>query len=109
MSSGRGSAMAKSKKTTIGKLPPRYAFVLNPYSDYRFSKCPNCDKLTYPRKFALFIDVKDWGPLTLGKTCRYCPRCEIIIAHQNDLEDELTRCFERLGPEVIGNEYLVLG
>jgi hypothetical protein len=59
------------------------------------------------RKFALFIHVDGWGPLSLGKTCRYCPRCELIITHQDDLEREL--CFERLSPEVIGRKYFVLG
>jgi hypothetical protein len=98
--------MASSK---IGKLPPRYSFLLNPYSDVRLSKCPSCEKLTHPRKFALFVHVDGWGPFALGKTCRYCSRCELIIAHQDELEAELAQSFNRLAPEVIGKNYLVLG
>ena len=99
--------MAKTKK--IGKLPPRYSFLLNPYSDVRLSKCPKCEKPTHPRKFALFLHVKGWGPMALGKTCRYCTPWELIIVHQDELEAELTQSFSRLAPDVIGNDYLVLG
>ena len=46
--------MAKPK---FGGLLPRYTFVLNPYTDYRFTRCPNCDQPTRLRKFVLFIHV----------------------------------------------------
>jgi len=61
------------------------------------------------RKFPLFIHVDGWGPLSLRKTCRYCPRCEFIIAHQDELEGELAHFLERYGPDLLGNDYLVLG
>src|SRR5262245_23590471 len=96
-------------KKRIGKLRPRYSFILNPYADVRLSKCPRCQKLTYLRKFALFIHIDAWGPMALGKTCRYCSRCELIMAHQNELEAELVHSFSQMAPDVIGNEYLVLG
>lgn len=98
--------MAKSR---IGKLPPRYSFILNPYSDVRLSKCPKCDRPTHLRKFPLLIHVDQWGPLALGKTCRYCTPCELIIAHQDELEAELATSLSRIAPEAVGNEYLVLG
>src|SRR4029079_6862173 len=103
---GRSRRMARK---TIGKLPPRYAFLLNPYSDVRLSKCPKCDRPTHPRKFALMIHVDGWGPFVLGKTCRYCTPCELIIAHRDELEAELTGSFARLDPGVIGKEHLVIG
>ncbi len=93
----------------LGKLPPRYSFMLNPYSDTRLSKCPKCEKLTHLRKFALFIHIDKWGPMALGKTCRYCTRCELIMVHQDELEVQLAHSFSQLAPDVIGNEYLVLG
>ena len=93
----------------IGKLKPRYSFLLNPYSDIRLSKCPKCERPTHPRKFALFVHVDGWGPLILGKTSRYCTRCELIIVHQDELEAELANSFARLAPKVIGNDYLVVG
>jgi hypothetical protein len=93
----------------IGKLPPRYGFMLNPFSEMRLSSCPKCDKLTYPRKFALLIHVEGWGPFVFGKTCKYCSRCELIMAHQDELEWELANTFERLAPDVVGNEYFVVG
>ena len=77
--------MSKNKLKQIGKLAPRYTFALNPYKDTRVSKCPTCSRLTNARKFPLLILVDGWGPFSLGKTCRYCPRCEFIIAHQDSV------------------------
>lgn len=96
-------------KSRLGKLPPRYSFILNRYPSERLSKCPRCRKLTHPRKFALFIHVTSWGPLTLGKTCVYCSSCELIIVHQHELEAQFAHTFETLAPDVIGNEYMVMG
>jgi hypothetical protein len=53
--------------------------------------------------------VDGYGPLVLGKTCRYCTPCEFIIAHQEELEGELAYQFSQRLPEVVGNPYLVLG
>ena len=47
--------------------------------------------------------------MALGKTCRYCSRCELIMAHQDELEAQLAYSFSQIAPAVIGNEYLVLG
>jgi hypothetical protein len=96
-------------KTKLGKLPPRYSFMLNPYKDIRVSKCPRCRKLTHMRKFVLLVHVEGWGLFAQGKTCRYCTPCELIIAHKDELEGELVRFFERHSPEMIGNPYLALG
>jgi hypothetical protein len=93
----------------IGKLPARYAFLLNPYTDIRLSKCPKCEKPTHPRKFALFLHAEGWGPLALGKTCRYCTRCELIIAHKDELDREVAISMAKLAPETVGKEYLVMG
>jgi hypothetical protein len=96
-------------KKWLGNLPPRYRFALNPYTDTRWSKCPKCGRLTYMRKFPLLIHVDGFGLLNLGKTCRYCPKCEFIIAHQDDLEHILTEIFSESHPDVVGNQYLVIG
>lgn len=98
--------MAKLK---VGGLPPRYSFILNPYSDVRLSKCPMCERPTHPRKFVLLILVRDYGPMALGKTCRYCTGCELIVAHQDELEAELAYSLGRIAPEAVGREYVVLG
>ena len=97
------------RKKRFGQLPPRYTFALNPYQDARFSKCPKCNRATYPRKFPLLIHVDKSGPLILGKTCRYCSKCEFIIAHQDELESALAGIFAEREPTAIGNDYLVLG
>jgi hypothetical protein len=98
------------KRRRIGCGPPRYAFMLNPYAAERISRCPKCRRLTHARKFALFILVAGAAsPMVLGKTCRYCARCELIVAHKRELEGELARGFEARQPDVIGNDYFVSG
>lgn len=95
-------------KNRLGELTPRYSFILNAYPETR-QKCPRCEQNTFLRKFPLFIHIDDWGPLVLGKTCRYCAKCELIMVHQHELEDELAHGFEQRAPAVIGNEYMVMG
>lgn len=96
-------------KDNLDTLPPRFTFTLNPYKDFRLSRCPLCRKLTHMRKFALLIHIEGWGFLALGKTCRFCSPCELIIAHKDELEDELVHAFERINPEAIGQPYHVYG
>ena len=63
----------------------------------------------YPRKFALLIHVKGADFTILRKICRYCAGCELIIAHQTELEGELAYAFSKRSPGEIENPYLVLG
>src|SRR5438445_13688037 len=68
----------------LGKQPPRYRFFLNPYQDARFSTCPQCTNKTKQRKLPLFLHIDPKQPLLLNKTCRYCPYCDLLIAHQDE-------------------------
>jgi Zn-finger nucleic acid-binding protein len=101
--------MARSKERRLGKLPPRYNFVLNPYSDARFTRCPKCGQKTRVRKLPLFIHADPLNPVALNKTCRYCPRCDLLIAHRDELEAVLLRMFPDRDPEAFRDEYLVMG
>jgi len=94
----------------IGKLPPQYTFVLNPYTDVRFTRCPNCGQPTKSRKLPLFIHVDPHNPVALNYyTCRYCPDCDLLVAHKDKIETLLTALFAEHNPSLIGNDYLVLG
>lgn len=97
-----------AKHVSTGR-PPRYSFLLNPHSGTRLSRCPICERLTHPRKFALFIHVEGYDPLALGKTAKYCTPCELVIVHQDELEAELANSLGRIAPQVVGNPYQVLG
>ena len=104
--------MAKQNKkamTQLGKQPPRYRFFLNPYQDVRFTKCPQCGSKTLQRKLPLEIHVDPMQPVSVNKTCRFCPRCDLLIAHQNEVEQFLAAFFNVQKPEMVGNEYLVIG
>jgi hypothetical protein len=93
----------------LGKLPPQYTFFLNPYDDLKFSRCPQCNGKTQSRKLPLVIWVDPANPVVPNYTCRYCPTDDLLIAHQNTIEDQLARLFAHRAPNVIGNDYLVLG
>ena len=91
-----------TKKTQLGKLSPRHNFFLNPYSDARFSRCPQCEAKTGQKKVPLVIHVDPHYPLILNYTCRYCAKCDLLIAHQNEIEGYLAQMFSQRAPEVIG-------
>jgi hypothetical protein len=93
----------------FGKLAPHYNFFLNPYEDERFTRCPQCGAKMRQRKLPLVIHVDPMHPVSLNYTCRYCPVCDLLIAHQVEIEHLLAALFEKHAPEAIGNEYLVLG
>ena len=94
----------------FGKLPPLYDFALNTYTDQRVSRCPRCDQLTHERKMPLLIHIDPMTLFVLRLTCRFCTPCQFLICHQQDLEAQLVIAMEQQGtPELIGNEYLVLG
>lgn len=99
----------KKKKARIGKQPPRYRFFLNPYEDVRFTNCPKCRYKTRLRKFPLFIHIEPDQPLLLNKSVRFCPNCELLILHQDELEEQLAYFFSNYRSELMGHNYLVLG
>ncbi len=93
----------------LGKQSPRYRFLLNPYRDRRFAICPDCEGRTLLRKVPLVIHVDPLNPVVINKSCRYCPACDLLIAHQDEIEQQLAALFSKRAPEQIGNDYLVLG
>jgi len=93
----------------LGKLPPLYRFILNPYTDARFTRCPICERKMRQRKLPLFIHVEPANPVVLSYTCRYCPDCDLLIAHQDQIEALLSRIFSQEDPSLVGRDYLVLG
>ena len=99
----------QSKKSRFGELEPQYNFALNPYPDVRFSKCPNCEQKTGQRKLPLLIHVDPMHLIALNYTCRYCARCDLLIAHRDEIETLLTHMFAQRDPSVIGNDYLIFG
>jgi hypothetical protein len=99
----------KMSKPRFGKLKPVYSVLLNPHGEYRLTKCPHCENLTYPRKFALLIAVLGWMPYAQGKTCKYCTRCKMIIVDQDELELEMGTTLAEHAPQVVGKEYLLIG
>jgi MinD superfamily P-loop ATPase len=90
----------------MGALPPQYSFFLNPHANEAFTRCPRCKAKTRVRKMALVVHVDSVGFVLLRKTCRLCVVCEMLIAH----EGEMDRLIDSLrNHRVGGRKYLVLG
>jgi hypothetical protein len=104
--------MGKKKNTSpqqIGHLPPQHDFFLNPHQDARFTCCPQCDAKTKLRKKPLLIVIKPAQPISLNKTCRYCPACDLLIVHQDELDQLLASACRQIYPHLVGNDYVVFG
>lgn len=71
----------------MGALPPRYSFFLNPHLNERFTRCPRCNATTRVRKIPLVIHVDSVGLVLLRKRCRLCVVCEMLIAHEAEVND----------------------
>ena len=90
---------ARRSAVRLGKQPPRYRFFLNPYADARFMKCPQCVGKTRQRKLPLVIHIDPLQLVSLNKTCGYCPRCDLLIAHRDELEAWQPPPSESTGPK----------
>jgi len=101
-------ATRMTKRATITQKRSHY-FFLNPYQDAGFTKCPKCQTKTKIRKFPLVIHIDPQQLFVLNKKCRYCTRCDLIIARKSELESLIAAAFEQLNPQIIGNGYLVMG
>ena len=81
-------ANQRRSMSNLGGLTPRYSFVLHRDVRDRFTRCPRCRAHTRLRKLPLLIHVDHptGSRLTiLGKTCRLCIVCEMLIAHEADI------------------------
>ena len=74
-----------------------------------FTRCPKCNNKTKLEKFPLVIHIEPKYFINLGKTCKYCQYCDLLIVKQAELESYLAAIFEKQNPDVIGNKYLVIG
>jgi len=101
--------MSKKNPNKFGKLKPKYNFTLNPYPEQRSSSCPDCGAKTGQRKLPLVVHIDPMNLMLLNYTNRYCKVCDMLIGHKHEIEHHLTETFLKIGPDIIGNNYLVLG
>jgi hypothetical protein len=94
----------------LGVLPPRDAFVLHGDVRDRFTRCPRCSARTRLRTLALVIHVEHPAGahlMMLGKTCRLCVVCEVLIAHEQEVTPLLVA--SGIATSSAAPNYLVLG
>ena len=61
------------------------------------------------RKHPFFIHVYPGQPIVLNMNGRYCPHCDLLILHQDKVEELLAAALALQDPELIGNAYLIVG
>jgi hypothetical protein len=91
------------------KKPARYKFILNPYVDARFTYCPKCEGKMGQRKLPLVIHVEPLIPVAINKTCRYCSHCDLLIVHQDEIQDLLQQLFPGRRTPIGKDDYLIIG
>ena len=74
----------KSEKYHTVRKRARHYLFLNPYLDTAFTRCPKCEEKTKIRKYCLVIHIDPKCLLSLNKSCRYCPECDLIIVKQQE-------------------------
>lgn len=94
----------EQKETTshpsIWETAPAVPFFSQPLSGYALDQLPSVRHEDAPAEVALVIHIEPRGLLSLNKTCRYCPHCDLLIAHQDDIEHILTTAFSMPGTPV---------
>ncbi|MCX6689306.1 MAG: hypothetical protein NTZ39_06420, partial [Methanoregula sp.] len=93
----------EKNNTQLRMRRAQHYFFLNPYPDIAFTRCPKCEEKTKIRKFCLLIHMDPKNIFLINKSCRYCPKCDLIIAKQVELESLLAAICEQYAPDIIGN------
>jgi hypothetical protein len=106
--------MHRPRSNTAGAVEntsrePRFYLALNPYLGSRFSKCPGCRNAMKARKVPLLIHIHPHQLVSLRLTVKVCEQCDLLLVHQNDLEEQLYIFAAERAPHLIGNEYVLLG
>jgi hypothetical protein len=86
-----------------------HRLVLNPYDDVAFTRCPQCSQPTKVRKVHLVVHIEPRQLLVLNKSCRLCEGCDLLFVKKSELESLMAYAADQFAPDVIGNDYLVLG
>jgi hypothetical protein len=99
----------KKPLPSIKAMKKRHYFFLNYYEYRAFTRCPKCDNKTKIRKFPLQIHIEPSQMFILNKQCKYCLVCDLIIGDKSKIEHLMAMSFSQVRPEIMGNEYLVMG
>jgi hypothetical protein len=98
-----------SRMKKLEQRPRRHDFCLNPFVDWRATSCPSCQDKTRLRKFPLVVQMVPDGLVALNWSCRYCPSCDLIIVHRDELDAELAAFFGERDISQVSGRYVVVG
>lgn len=90
------------------RMKERYRFFLSPYTDAAFTRCPKCEGKTKQKKIPLVIHLeKSRQFLSLNKTCRFCPYCELLITKKHEIEPLLEKYLA--ADKITDKDYFIMG
>lgn len=92
----------------------KYNFYLNPHDQYKWTKCPKCENKTKLRKYCLMVHYEEkivnfHQLISLNKSCKYCPYCELIIGQKSEIEHILNQIVHGFGLQFNPDNYFVFG
>ena len=92
----------------------KFYFYLNPHDEYKWTRCPKCDNKTKVRKFCLMIHYEEKSAkfhrmVSLNKSCKYCPYCDLIIAQKSEIDYFMDMAITSFGKRFKPESYLVFG
>jgi hypothetical protein len=94
---------------SVSDRPARYRFCLHPGMREWQGACPICSGPLIDLIAALVVVIEPGLPLALRFACLHCASCDLLIAHQDELEMGMEQAIAPVAPEAIGNEYQVIG
>lgn len=98
--------MSNVESGSLGQLPPRYTFALNPRLFARVNQCPDCRTPTEELIVPLLIHVEPDVWIVIRTRCRHCPQCDLLIADQRRLEGAMAAMLMDKPGKTLGDETL---
>lgn len=92
----------------------KYKFYLHLADEYKWTKCPKCDDRTRVRKFCFVVHceekaIKYHQLISINKSAKYCPKCDLIICQKPDLEKLLMQILKGKNINLNEENYFVFG
>ena len=62
-----------------------------------------CERKTLVREVPIVVAVTGGPVFSINKSCRYCPACDLLIVHQDELEAQLAVALPIHGSHALSN------
>ena len=88
----------------------KYHFLLNEYTNLRFTKCTNCNTNTLFRKFRIVVHIDPHHLNIINVTCKFCKECEFVIIDKHKFDPLVNECYKENNLEIRTDpKYKIIG